>query len=79
MNTIRQKPSKKSDDFINQAGSSLIEGKTRKKKALKKQIPVMIPEALLISLDEQIESSMVGLSRSAWICQAIKEKLNRED
>jgi len=78
MNNIVKKPNKKANNFVAQAGSELVEGKTKRLRAKKKQIPVMIPENLLDSLDEHIEASMMGLSRSAWICQSIKEKLDNE-
>ena len=85
MATISKKPSKaktpetKQDDFINQAGSNLAEGEVKKTKQKKAQIPVIIPPLLLEEMDKHIESTMTGLSRSSWICQAIKEKLDRDN
>ena len=84
MNTVTKKPSKaktataKKDDFINQAGSNLAEGEVKKAKPKKAQIPVTIPPLLLEEMDKYIESTMTGLSRSSWICQAIKEKLDKD-
>jgi hypothetical protein len=80
MSTVAKKPTKKkTESFIEQAGSNLTEGEVKKVKQKKKQIPVIIPPLLLQDLDQHIEDSMVGLSRSNWICQAIKEKLNRDN
>ncbi|CAG1021402.1 hypothetical protein DOJK_00960 [Patescibacteria group bacterium] len=85
MATISKKPNKaktpeaKQDDFINQAGSNLAEGEVKKTKQKKAQIPVIIPPLLLEEMDKYIESTMTGLSRSSWICQAIKEKLDRDN
>lgn len=83
MTTVTKKPKKtiaKKDNFIEQAGSNLAEGEVKKKSRTKKsQIPVIIPPLLLKDLDEHIEDSMTGLSRSAWICQAVKEKLDRDN
>lgn len=79
--TVRKKPTntKAATDFITQAGSNLAEGEVIKKtKSKKKQVPLVIPLLLLNELDEHIESSGVGLSRSAWICQVIKEKLGNK-
>jgi hypothetical protein len=79
--TVRKKPTttKAANDFIEQAGSNLAEGEVVKKsKPKKSQVPLIIPLLLLKELDEHIESSGVGLSRSAWICQVIKEKLNEK-
>ncbi|CAG1772177.1 hypothetical protein BAC3_02389 [uncultured bacterium] len=85
MATVTKKPSKtktteaKHDDFINQAGSNLAEGEVKKTKQKKAQIPVIIPPLLLEEMDKYIESTMTGLSRSSWICQAIKEKLDKDN
>lgn len=82
MSTVSKKPRKtpaKQDEFIAQAGSNLAEGEVKKPKVKKAQIPVIIPPLLLKDLDEHIEASMTGLSRSAWICQAVKEKLDRDN
>lgn len=83
--TVTKRPGKTAptvstkDDFINQAGSNLAEGEVKKTKTKKSQIPVIIPPQLLDGLDKHIESTMTGLSRSSWICQAIKEKLDRDN
>jgi hypothetical protein len=80
--TIRKKPTstKAVEDFIDQAGSNLAEGEVAKKtKAKKSQVPLVIPAPLLQELDEHIEGTGVGLSRSAWICQVIREKLNQQN
>lgn len=83
--TVTKRPGKTTapvtakDDFINQAGSNLAEGEVKKAKTKKSQIPVIIPPQLLEGLDKHIEGTMTGLSRSSWICQAIKEKLDRDN
>lgn len=82
MSTVRKKPSvtnKKADLFIEQAGSNLAEGEVKKIRQKKSQVPLVIPHLLLKQLDQHLEASMVGFSRSGWICQAIKEKLNKEE
>lgn len=85
MATVSKKPNKtkttdtKQEDFINQAGSNLAEGEVKKTKPKKAQIPVIIPPLLLEEMDKHIESSMTGLSRSSWICQAIKQKLDKDN
>ena len=45
-------------------------------KAKKVQVPLLIPPALLEDLNAWIEASGTGVSRSSWICQAIREKLD---
>ncbi len=82
MSTVAKKPTsknKKADDFIDQAGSNLVEGEVKKTKVKKSQVPLIIPPQLLKQLDEFLEASSIGLSRSNYICQAIKEKLDREE
>lgn len=80
MSTVAKKPTKtKTDAFIDQAGSNLLEGETKKAKTKKSQVPLIIPPKLLKELDEHREASGTGLSRSNYICQAIKEKLDREE
>jgi len=78
MTTIAKKPSKvkKTDTFIEQAGSNLTEGEVKKTKVKKTQVPLVIPPQLLKMLDEYLAESNIGLSRSNFICQAIKEKLD---
>lgn len=82
MTTVRKKPTtaqKKTDAFIDQAGSNLLEGEVKKSKTKKSQVPLVISPTLLKELDEHLEASSIGLSRSNYICQAIKEKLDREE
>lgn len=82
MSTVAKKPNstkKKADDFIDQAGSNLALGEVKKAKVKKSQVPLIIPPQLLKQLDEYLEASSIGLSRSNYICQAIKEKLDREE
>lgn len=82
MSTVTKKPTsakKKADDFIDQAGSNLAEGEVKKAKQKKSQVPLIIPPQLLKALDEYLEASSIGLSRSNFICQAIKEKLDKEE
>ena len=78
MTTIAKKPgkAKKTDAFIEQAGSNLTEGEVKKTKVKKTQVPLVIPPQLLKILDEYLAESNIGLSRSNFICQAIKEKLD---
>lgn len=72
------------DDFLNGAAANLdnrtedarTDGKASSKN--KKQIPLMILPPLLVELDGRIEQEGVGESRSAWICKAIREKLDRQ-
>ena len=85
MSTVTKKPTstkKKADDFIDQAGSNLAEGEVKKAKPKKSQVPLIIHPQLLKQLDEYLEeyiqSSSMGMSRSNYICQAIKEKLDRD-
>lgn len=82
MSTVRKKPTsvkKTTDAFIDQAGSNLLEGEVKKGKTKKSQVPLVISPQLLKELDEHLEASSIGLSRSNYICQAIKEKLDREE
>lgn len=44
----------------------------------KKQVPLLIPPALLNELDLSREASGTGLSRSSWICQAIRKELDAQ-
>ena len=79
--TVAKKPTakQKTESFIEQAGSNLSEGEVKKAKVKKSQVPLIIPPQLLKALDEHLEASSIGLSRSNFICQAIKEKLDREE
>jgi hypothetical protein len=80
--TVTKKPSRtkqKTDAFIEQAGSNLTEGEVKKVKVKKSQVPLVISPQLLKELDEYLDASSIGLSRSNFICQAIKEKLDREE
>lgn len=84
--TVTKKPRSKkttaTDDFIEQAGSNLTEGEVKKAKTSKpkkSQVPLVIPPQLLKELDDHLDASSIGLSRSNFICQAIKEKLDREE
>ena len=43
-----------------------------------KLVPVRMPEKLLKELDDKIEKR-IGLSRNAWILEAIQEKMRREN
>lgn len=82
MSSVTKKPTitkKKTDAFIEQAGSNLLEGEVKKGKTKKSQVPLVISPQLLKELDEHLEASSIGLSRSNYICQAIKEKLDREE
>ena len=78
--TITRSPrgKKTADNFIDQAGSNLTEGEVKKAKVKKTQVPLVIPPQLLKMLDDHLAKSDIGLSRSNFICQAIKEKLDYE-
>ncbi len=80
MATVTKKPTSKktTDAFIDQAGSNLSEGEVKKSKTKKSQVPLVISPQLLKELDDYLQASSIGLSRSNFICQAIKEKLDRE-
>lgn len=82
-------PVKTVEDFINGAASSTNQEETSAAAApasptdvlkdKKKQIPLMILPALLQELDAELTKGGVGHSRAAWICQAIREKLDRDN
>lgn len=73
------------DDFIDRAAASVESraevpgGAPRAAPKNKKQIPLMILPPLLAELDAMLERDGVGESRSAWICKAIRERLDRQD
>lgn len=48
------------------------------KKAKKVSTPLIIAPTLKQELDNHIERMGTGMSRSTWICEAIREKLNRD-
>ena len=50
-------------------------GNKREKKV---STPLIIPPALKSELEAYIESLGTGVSRSTWICGAIREKLERD-
>lgn len=80
--TISRKPTvKKADNFIEHAGSNLVEGEvisSKKTKQKKIQTPLVIPPPLLQQLDDYISTIPTGISRSAWICQIIQKELDNE-
>ena len=45
-------------------------------KEKKKQVPIMILPGLLEEIDRAVSKGLTGQSRSTWICQAIREKLD---
>lgn len=84
--TIAPRPVPKSaEDFLNGAAQNLESTPTvgaddsgKKEKAYKKQIPLLLPENLLEELDAHREEQGTGISRSAWICQAIRKQLDAQ-
>lgn len=48
------------------------------KRVKKVSTPLIIAPALKQELDNHIERMGTGMSRSTWICEAIREKLNRD-
>lgn len=78
--TITPKPvSKELQDFVSGAAhvEAAAEEKAEKpKKPNKVQVPLLLPKTFLEELDAVIERSGTGVSRSAWICQAIRERLD---
>lgn len=74
----RKPPAKSAMEFIEGAGQELAsrsEPPSPAPKAKKVQIPLLIPPALVEELDSFIAADGTGISRSSWICQAIREKL----
>lgn len=81
--TITPKPvSKELQEFV--AGAAHVDGTAEEKpekpkkpnKPNKVQVPLLLPKTFLEELDDVIERSGTGVSRSAWICQAIRERLD---
>lgn len=83
--TIAAKPTRRTaEEFIGgamqQVSSDPSHGKAPKPPKEKKiQVPLLIPPSLLEELDGSISRLGTGASRSAWICQAIREKLSPEE
>lgn len=65
---------KKIESYI-EAGSQV---KSDKKRIYKRQVLVYIPEDFLSSVDDHIKKR-IGLSRNAWIVEAIQEKMEKEN
>jgi hypothetical protein len=82
--TIAARPvSKSAEDFLNGAAQNLETTATAveddsDKKPNKKQVPLLIPGTLLEQLDAFREEQGTGISRSAWICQAIRKQLDAQ-
>ncbi|MFB0965585.1 MAG: hypothetical protein QMC36_08125 [Patescibacteria group bacterium] len=79
--TIAARPaiSKETMAFIEGASQETAgkgEAPAKKEKEKKVQIPLLVPPSLVSELDASIERSGTGISRSAWICQAIRERLD---
>lgn len=77
--TIAARPlAKSAEDFLKGAAQNLPAGDApaKRDKAKKTQIPLLILPSLLEELDEFLERQGTGISRSAWICQAIKKSLD---
>lgn len=80
--SIAARPATKSaDDFLNGAAQNLeasAEPAAKKEKAKKTQVPLLILPSLLEELDAFLEEQGTGISRSAWICQAIKKQMEAQ-
>jgi hypothetical protein len=68
------------DSFLEgaQDAPKSVPEKTRAKKEKKVSTPLILPPALKREMEAYIEKLGTGTSRSIWICEAIREKLDRE-
>lgn len=83
--SIAARPATKSEEaFLNGAAQNLeaaaapSENDSDKKKPKKTQVPLLILPSLLEELDSFLEDQGTGISRSAWICQAIKKQMEAQ-
>lgn len=84
--TIAARPVSKSEqDFLNAAAQNIESAETpgedasvKKEKQKKTQVPLLVPPTLLEELDGFLEDQGTGISRSAWICQAIRKQLDAQ-
>ena len=84
--TIAARPvSRSHEDFLNGAAQNLENAATagedasvKKEKQKKTQVPLRVPPTLLVELDGFLEDQGTGISRSAWICQAIRKQLDAQ-
>lgn len=84
--TIAPRPLKSAEDFVNGAAQNLEaaedlaveEPAAKKEKEKKTQVPLLILPSLLEALDAHLEDQGTGISRSAWICQAIKKQIEAQ-
>lgn len=80
--SIAARPATKSEEaFLNAAAQNLEaaeEPSAKKEKAKKTQVPLLILPSLLEELDSFLEDQGTGISRSAWICQAIKKQMEAQ-
>lgn len=80
--TIAARPlSKEAENFISGAAQNretAQEPEAKKEKEKKTQVPLLILPSLLEALDAHLEDQGTGISRSAWICQAIKKQIESQ-
>lgn len=82
--TIARKPSAVSaspealETFLDGGSDTPAKRLDGPKKEKKVSTPLIIPPALKAELEKHIESLGTGTSRSIWICEAIREKLDRD-
>jgi len=84
--TVARKPSSAPipaalDNFLERAQDA-TGGKTeigsRDKREKKVSTPLILPPSLKREMETHIENLRTGTSRSIWICEAIREKLDRD-
>lgn len=68
------------EDFVAGAAHQISseDPAAKKEKAKKVQIPLLILPSLLKELDELLLDDEFGISRSMWICKAIREKIDAQ-
>lgn len=83
--TVARKPSSAPapaalDSFLEgaQDAPGKVSGASREKREKKVSTPLILPPSLKREMETHIESLRTGTSRSIWICEAIKEKLDRD-
>jgi len=75
------KSEKHIDSIVNKGAPVKEDAKQEDKKVKEekwKLVPIRMPEKLIRELDDKIEKRL-GLSRNAWILEAIQEKINRKN
>lgn len=79
--SIARRPSSSAGDvsaFVGAAADAPEPVQESPKRAKKIQTPLTIAPALKDELDTHLDRMGTGMSRSTWICEAIREKLNRD-